>query len=97
MAEVVDPKEQFRLITRNLQEYLNGQIIENVLQNEKRPVKVYWGTAPTGRPHCGYFVPMVKLADLLKAGCEVTVLLADLHAFLDNMKAPLETVQFRSQ
>lgn len=97
MAEVVDPKEQFRLITRNLQEYLNGQIIENVLQNEKRPVKVYWGTAPTGRPHCGYFVPMVKLADLLKAGCEVTVLLADLHAFLDNMKAPLETVQFRAQ
>lgn len=97
MAEVQDPKEQFRLITRNLQEYLNGQIIENVLQNEKRPVKVYWGTAPTGRPHCGYFVPMVKLADLLKAGCEVTVLLADLHAFLDNMKAPLETVQFRAQ
>lgn len=97
MAGVLDPKEQFRLITRNLQEYLNGQIIENVLQNEKRPVKVYWGTAPTGRPHCGYFVPMVKLADLLKAGCEVTVLLADLHAFLDNMKAPLETVQFRAQ
>lgn len=92
-----DPKEQFRLITRNLQEYLNGQIIENVLENEKRPVKVYWGTAPTGRPHCGYFVPMVKLADLLRAGCEVTVLLADLHAYLDNMKAPLETVQYRAQ
>ena len=29
---------------------------------------------------------MIKLAHFLKAGCEVTVLLADLHAFLDNMK-----------
>ena len=33
----------------------------------------------------------------LKAGCEVTVLLADLHAFLDNMKAPLEVVNYRAK
>jgi tyrosyl-tRNA synthetase len=33
----------------------------------------------------------------LKAGCEVTVLLADLHAFLDNMKAPLEVVNHRAK
>ena len=38
---------------------------------EKRPPKVYWGTATTGRPHVAYFVPMTKLADFLKAGCEV--------------------------
>lgn len=86
--------EKFELITRNLQEVLNGDIIKGVLA-EGRPVKIYWGTAPTGRPHCGYWVPMTKLADFLKAGCEVTVLLADLHAFLDNMKAPLELVAYR--
>lgn len=91
------PEQQYELITRNLQEVLNPQIIKNVLEVEKRPLKVYWGTAPTGKPHCGYFVPMVKLAHLLKAGCEVTVLVADLHAFLDNMKAPLEVVQFRAK
>ncbi|CAO3701044.1 unnamed protein product [Rhizopus stolonifer] len=56
---------------------------------------MYWGTAPTGRPHIGYFVPMSKIADFLSAGVEMTVLLADLHAFLDNMKAPLELVQHR--
>lgn len=33
----------------------------------------------------------------MKAGCEVKVLLADLHAFLDNMKAPLEVVQYRAK
>lgn len=97
MSSVTDPKEQYELITKNLQEVLNGQIIKNVLEVEKRPLKLYWGTAPTGRPHCGYFVPMTKLAHFLKAGCEVTVLLADLHAFLDNMKASLEVVSYRAK
>lgn len=97
MSIVSDPTEQYRLITKNLQETLNGQIIKNVLEVEKRPLRLYWGTAPTGKPHCGYFVAMVKLAHFLKAGCEVTVLLADLHAYLDNMKAPLETVNHRAK
>lgn len=91
-----DPAEQYELITKGLQEVLNPQIIKNVLENEKRPLKLYWGTAPTGKPHCGYFVPMIKLAHFLKAGCEVTVLVADLHAYLDNMKAPLEVVKYRA-
>ena len=93
----VDPQTSYDLITKNLQEVLNPQIIKNVLEEEKRHLKLYWGTAPTGRPHCGYFVPMTKLAHFLKAGCEVTVLLADLHAFLDNMKAPLEVVNYRAK
>ncbi|OUM55441.1 hypothetical protein BVG19_g4981 [[Candida] boidinii] len=97
MSVVTDPEEQFKLITKNLQEVLNPQIIKNVLEVEKRPLKIYWGTAPTGKPHCGYFVPMTKLAHFLKAGCEVTVLLADLHAFLDNMKASLEVVKYRAK
>ncbi|RCK59562.1 Tyrosine--tRNA ligase, cytoplasmic [Candida viswanathii] len=97
MTVLTDPVEQYNLITKGLQETLNGQIIKDVLEKENRPVKVYWGTAPTGKPHCGYFVPMIKLAHFLKAGCEVTVLLADLHAFLDNMKAPLEVVNYRAK
>lgn len=91
------PAAKYELITKGLQEVLNPQIIKDVLENQNRPVKVYWGTAPTGKPHCGYFVPMIKLAHFLKAGCEVTVLIADLHAYLDNMKAPLEVVRFRAK
>lgn len=97
MAIVTDPEEQYALITKNLQEVLNGQIIKDHLAKGERPLSLYWGTAPTGRPHCGYFVPMTKLADFLKAGVEVTVLLADLHAFLDNMKASLEVVNYRAK
>lgn len=88
-------EDKYNLISKGLQEVLNPQIIKNVLENEDRPLKIYWGTAPTGKPHCGYFVPMIKLAHFLKAGCEVTVLIADLHAYLDNMKAPLEVVKYR--
>jgi tyrosyl-tRNA synthetase len=53
------------------------------------------GTATTGRPHCGYFVPGLKIAQLLAAGCDVTILLADIHGFLDNLKAPIELVHHR--
>ena len=38
----------------------------------ERDLKIYWGTATTGKPHIAYFVPMSKLADFLKAGCEVS-------------------------
>ncbi|KAI7886436.1 tyrosyl-tRNA synthetase [Lichtheimia hyalospora FSU 10163] len=85
--------EKYNLITRNLQEVLGGDEIKKVLA--ERDLKLYWGSAPTGRPHVGYFVPMTKIADFLAAGCEVKILFADLHAFLDNMKAPLELVAHR--
>ena len=77
------PDEKHQLITRGLQEVLGDERLKTILG--ERDLNVYWGTAPTGRPHIGYFVPMVKLADFLRAGCHVTVLFADLHAYLDNM------------
>lgn len=55
------------------------------------------GTATTGKPHCAYFVPMIKIAQFLRAGCQVKILLADIHGFLDNLKAPIELVNFRAE
>jgi tyrosyl-tRNA synthetase len=85
------------LITANLAECLNPEIIYDVILKEKRSLKVYWGTAPTGKPHCGYFVGAMKIAELLHAGCDVTVLLADIHAKLDSLKAPGDLVEHRTQ
>lgn len=90
-------QEKISLITQGLQEVLKKEIITDVIEKEGRPLKIYWGTAPTGRPHCGYFVPMVKIAHFLQAGCEVKILLADIHAFLDNLKAPLDLVAHRAR
>ena len=91
----MDVDQKYSLITRNLQETLGEDTIKRVLG--ERDVKVYWGTATTGRPHIAYFLPMAKLADFLRAGCEVTILFADLHAYLDNQKAPWELLAFRTQ
>ncbi|KAF8261110.1 hypothetical protein EI94DRAFT_1773523 [Lactarius quietus] len=73
-----------------------GEAIKTLLGQGKTP-KCYWGTAPTGRPHVGYFVPLAKIADFLRADVEVKILLADIHAFLDNMKAPIELVGHRTK
>ncbi|KAK5117154.1 hypothetical protein LTR85_008922 [Meristemomyces frigidus] len=88
-------QEKFALIKQNLQEVLNPEIIEEILNKNERPLSIYWGTATTGKPHCGYFVPMLKIAEFLAAGCEVKILLADVHGFLDNLKAPIELVAER--
>jgi len=87
-------QEKFALIRRNLQEVIGEERLQELLK--ERDLKVYWGTATTGKPHIGYFVPMAKIADFLRAGCEVTILFADLHAFLDNMKAPWELLAHRT-
>ena len=91
----LSPAEKKALITRNLQETLGEDRIEEVLKT--RDLKVYWGTATTGKPHIAYFVAMSKIADFLSAGCEVTILFADLHAYLDNMKAPWELLKLRTE
>ena len=83
------------MITCNLQEVLGTDKLREILA--KRDLKIYWGTATTGRPHVAYFVPMSKVANFLSAGCEVTILFADLHAYLDNMKSSWELLSYRVQ
>lgn len=92
-AKALTSDEKYQLITRNLEEVIGEDDIKKVLQ--ERNLKVYWGTATTGKPHIAYFVAMSKIADFLRAGCEVTILFADLHACLDNMKAPWELINYR--
>ncbi|EKG17625.1 Aminoacyl-tRNA synthetase class Ib [Macrophomina phaseolina MS6] len=97
MADTMSADTKLALINENLQEVLNPEIMEEVVKKGERPLKIYWGTATTGRPHCGYFVPMLKIAQFLQAGCHVKILLADIHAFLDNLKAPIELVNYRAK
>ncbi|KAE8537752.1 phosphoribosylaminoimidazolesuccinocarboxamide synthase [Cryptococcus gattii VGV] len=84
-----EAEAQYERITRSLQEVTSGDVIRKVL-SEGKVVKAYWGTAPTGRPHIAYCVPLLKIADFLTAGVHVK-----LHAFLDASKSTLETVQYR--
>ena len=84
----MNPKEKFELITRNTQEIIGDQELKEILK--KRDISIYLGTEISGRPHIGYFVPAMKMKDFLKAGCHVTMLLADIHAMLNNQKSTFE-------
>ena len=76
-------QEKFELVKRNTAEIIGEDELKKILKEKKKPV-VYLGTAPTGKPHVGYFVWGLKVCDFLKAGFHVKILLADLHAALDN-------------
>ena len=91
----MDLQNKFNLIVRNLGEIVGEDKIKDILK--KRNLKVYWGTAPTGKPHIAYFLPIVKIADLLKSDCEVIILFANIHAYLDNMKSSWDILDYRTQ
>lgn len=74
------PTEKFNLISRNLQEVLGEDKLKEILT--KKDLSLYWGTATTGRPHVAYFVPMSKIGDFLRAGCEVSFFSRNLHGKL---------------
>jgi len=76
--------DKYELITRNLQEVIDEKELKDLLKKSKSP-SVYWGTMPTGSISIAYFFPMLKIADFLKAGLTVKILLADLHAALDSV------------
>lgn len=87
-------EQRFNLIKRNTAEILTDEELLELLNSKKEPV-VYLGNATTGRPHIGYMIPAVKIKDFVDAGLMVKILLADIHAYLDNMKSPLELLDKR--
>lgn len=84
--------QKFALIKRNTQEIITEEELLELLKKKKQPA-VYIGTAITGKPHIGYYMWVLKLADFLKAGFKVKLLLADIHGALDN--CPWEVLEKR--
>jgi len=80
----MEVKEKLELITRNLQEVIGLEELKEKI-SKKKEISIYWGTMPTGSVSIAYFFPMLKIADFLKAGCKVKMLIADLHAALDSV------------
>lgn len=84
MGKELNVDEKFELIKRNLQEIIGEKELRDLLKSKKE-ISIYWGTMPTGSISIAYFFPMLKIADFLKAGLKVKILLADLHAALDGV------------
>lgn len=89
--------ERFNLITKDLQEVLGETQLKLLLEDPLYEPTCYWGTACTGQIHLGYILPMLKIADIIEAGCKVKILIADLHAYLDSMKSSLFQLEKRTE
>jgi tyrosyl-tRNA synthetase len=80
----------YERVTRNTVEVVTEDDLRILLAQPQK--KVYAGYEPSGEIHLGHLVTINKLVDLQTAGFEVTILLADLHAFL-NRKGTMEKVR----
>ena len=90
----MDVEERLELIKRNTLEIITVEELKSLL-NEGKPLSVYIGRAPTGSIHLGHLVALGKLFDFEKAGVHPKILIADLHAALDDLKSKWEDLDKR--
>ena len=83
--------DRLELIKRNVEEIVTEEEIKELLKKKEAP-RAYVGYEPSGKIHMGHVLTVNKLIDLQKAGFKITVLLADVHAYL-NKKGTLEEVR----
>ncbi|WFN36600.1 tyrosine--tRNA ligase [Methanomicrobium antiquum] len=81
--------DSYELATRNTVEIVTEDELKALMQKPEK--SVYTGYEPSGEIHLGHLVTINKLMDLRDAGFKIKVLLADLHAFL-NQKGDMEKV-----
>jgi tyrosyl-tRNA synthetase len=83
--------DRLELAIRNTEEIVTVDELKALLEQKQRP-RAYVGYETSGKVHLGHMLTANKLLDLQKSGFDVVVLLADLHAFL-NEKGSLEEVR----
>jgi tyrosyl-tRNA synthetase len=83
--------DRLALIKRNTEEIVTQEELERLLETKESPT-AYVGYEPSGKIHMGHVLTVNKLIDLQNAGFKVTVLLADVHAYL-NEKGTMEEVR----
>ncbi len=71
------------LVARNAVEVVTEEELRKLLESEKKP-RAYVGYEPSGEIHLGHLMTVNKLIDLQNAGFNVVVLLADVHAYLNE-------------
>ncbi len=70
------------IVTRNLKEVVTIEELKKLLQKEEK--KAYIGFEPSGLVHLGWLMCADKVKDLVEAGFNVKILLADWHAWIND-------------
>ena len=80
----MDLEQRVDLVARNTQEIVTREELHALLETEAKP-KVYWGFESSGLMHIGMgIVCGSKIKDMLKAGFEFTIFLADWHSWIND-------------
>jgi tyrosyl-tRNA synthetase len=81
---VLDLEKRISLVARNTQEVVTGDELRVLLETETRP-RAYWGFESSGLMHIGMgLVCGSKIKDMIKAGFDFTIFLADWHSWINN-------------
>lgn len=86
-----DPTSRFELITRNAAEVVTEEEVWDIAFDPAGK-RAYVGYEPSGELHLGHLVTVNKLIDLQQVGMDIVILLADIHAQL-NEKGTLEEIR----
>jgi len=80
----LDLEQQIDLVTRNAQEIVTREELRVLLETEAKP-KAYWGFESSGLMHIGMgLICGSKIKDMVKAGFEFTIFLAEWHSWINN-------------
>ncbi len=84
-------EEKLKIISRNAVEIVTEEELKNLIESKEKP-RAYVGYEPSGEIHLGHLMTVNKLIDLQSAGFEIVILLADVHAYL-NEKGDFEEIR----
>ncbi|WP_423743844.1 tyrosine--tRNA ligase (plasmid) [Haladaptatus sp. SPP-AMP-3] len=83
--------DAYELISRNAEELVTEAEVRELAEDPEGK-RAYVGYEPSGVLHIGHMLTANKLIDLQEAGFEVVILLADVHAYL-NDKGTFEEIR----
>ncbi|MBS7656721.1 tyrosine--tRNA ligase, partial [Candidatus Bathyarchaeota archaeon] len=80
----MDIERRVELVLRNTEEVVTREELRSLLETESSP-KAYWGFECSGFMHVGMaLIPGVKIRDMVEAGFDFTIFLADWHSWINN-------------
>jgi tyrosyl-tRNA synthetase len=89
----MNDSEPLKRLELNVEEIITKEELEALLASESaRQPRAYVGFEPSGSVHTGHFSILNTLKELQSLGVHIVVLLADLHAYL-NEKGDLEQIR----
>ena len=90
----VDTESKLELVARNAEEIITRDEMKSLLETKTRP-RAYWGFEASGMMHIGMgLVCGRKILDMIEAGFDYIVFLADWHSWINNkLGGRMENIQ----